>query len=98
MAAASSIIYATAAPSVVDAIPATAVPTFAKDSWKKHSLDAMLLDLPPEEAHRLRIEILAIIAAVKTMCARGDDFQTIRNFVRTRCEQNHMDWKRERGI
>ncbi|RUV54305.1 hypothetical protein EOA85_25365 [Mesorhizobium sp. M5C.F.Ca.IN.020.29.1.1] len=88
-AAAFTIIDATAAPSVADAIPATR---------EKTSLDAMLLELPPEEAQRLRIEILAILAAVKTMCARGDDFQTIRNFVRTRCEQNHMDWKRERGI
>ncbi|RUV75894.1 MAG: hypothetical protein EOR30_17245 [Mesorhizobium sp.] len=88
-AAAFTIIDATAAPSVADAIPATR---------EKTSLDAMLLDLPPEEAQRLRLEILAIIAAVKTMCARGDDFQTIRNFVRTRCQQNQMDWKRERGI
>ncbi|SJM28995.1 hypothetical protein [Mesorhizobium delmotii] len=89
LAAASMIIDATAAPPVDVAIPATR---------KKTSLDAMLLDLPPEEAQRLRLEILAIIAAVKKMCARGDDFQTIRNFVRTRCEQNHMDWKRARGI
>ncbi|MER8484617.1 hypothetical protein [Mesorhizobium sp. M1322] len=71
-AAAFPIIDVTAAP-----IPATRTKT---------SLDAMLLDLPPEEAHRLRIEILAIIAAVKEMCARGDDFQTIRDFVRTRCQ------------
>lgn len=88
-AAAFTIIDATAAPSVADAIPATR---------EKTSLDAMLLQLPPEEAHRLRIEILAILAAVKKMCARGDDFPTIRNFVRTRCQQNQMDWKRERGI
>ncbi|RWJ37455.1 hypothetical protein [Mesorhizobium sp.] len=88
-AAASTIIDATAAPSVADAIPVTR---------EKTSLDAMLLELPPEEAHRLRIEILAILVAVKKMRARGDDFQTIRNFVRTQCQQNHMDWKRERGI
>ncbi|RWO82544.1 hypothetical protein [Mesorhizobium sp.] len=89
LAAASTIIDATAAPSVADAIPATRTKT---------SLDAMLLELPPEEAHRLRIEILAILAAVKKMCARGDDFPTIRNFVRTRCQQNEMDWKRARGL
>ncbi|RWK44341.1 MAG: hypothetical protein EOR45_38935, partial [Mesorhizobium sp.] len=56
LAAASTIIDATAAPSVAEAIPVTR---------EKTSLDAMLLELPPEEAHRLRIEILAIIAAVK---------------------------------
>ncbi|RWI80805.1 hypothetical protein [Mesorhizobium sp.] len=88
LAAASTLIDATAAPSVADAIPSTG----------RESLDALLLQFPPEEAHRLRIEILAILAAVKKMCARGDDFQTIRNFVRTQCQQNHMDWKRERGI
>ncbi|TIL84652.1 MAG: hypothetical protein E5Y73_32330 [Mesorhizobium sp.] len=84
-----TIIDATAAPSVADAIPAMR---------EKTSLDAMLLDLPPEEAHRLRVEMIAIIAAVKEMCARGEDFQTIRDFVRTRSQQNEMDWKRERGI
>lgn len=84
LAAASTIIDATAAP-----IP---------DTREKTSLDAMLLELPPEEAHRLRVEFIAILSAVKEMCARGDDFQTIRNFVRTRCQQNHMDWKRARGI
>ncbi|RWK66096.1 MAG: hypothetical protein EOR49_03280 [Mesorhizobium sp.] len=84
LAAASTIIDATAAP-----IPAMRTKT---------SLDAMLLDLPPEEAQRLRLEIFAIIAAVKERCARGDDFQSIRDFVRTRCQQNEMDWKRERGI
>ncbi|MCF6112369.1 hypothetical protein [Mesorhizobium muleiense] len=88
-AAAFTIIDATAAPSVADAIPVTR---------EKTSLDAMLLDLPPEEAQRLRLEILAILAAVKTMCARGDDFQTIRNFVRTQGQQNEMAWKRERGL
>ncbi|WP_133116154.1 hypothetical protein [Mesorhizobium wenxiniae] len=41
LAAASTIIDATAAPSVADAIPATRTKT---------SLDAMLLELPPEEA------------------------------------------------
>lgn len=65
---------------------------------EKTSLDAMLLELPPEEAHRLRVEILAIIAAVNERCARGDDFQSIRDFIRTRCQQNQMDWKRARGI
>ncbi|MCF6111303.1 hypothetical protein [Mesorhizobium muleiense] len=88
-AAAFTIIDATAAPSVADAIPVMRENT---------SLDAMLLELPPEEAHRLRLEIIAIIAAVKKMCARGDDFPTIRNFVRARCQQNQMDWKRARGI
>ncbi|PAQ01549.1 hypothetical protein LRP31_18850 [Mesorhizobium mediterraneum] len=88
-AAAFTIIDATAASSVADAIPAMR---------EKTSLDAMLLDLAPEEAHRLRVEMIAIIAAVKEMCARGEDFQTIRNFVRTRSQQNQMDWKRERGI
>ncbi|WP_192365885.1 hypothetical protein [Mesorhizobium mediterraneum] len=84
MAAASTIIDATAAP-----IPGTRTKT---------SLDAMLLELPPAEANQLRIELLAIIAAVKERCARGDDFQSIRDFVRTRLQQNQMDWKRARGI
>lgn len=88
-AAAFTIIDATAAPSVADAIPVTR---------EKTSLDAMLLDLPPEEAQRLRLEIFAIIAAVKERCARGDDFESIRNFVKTRCEQNRLDWMRARGI
>jgi hypothetical protein len=65
---------------------------------KKTSLDAMLLELPPEEAHQLRVEFIAIISAVKEMCARGEDFQSIRDFVRTRLEQNQMDWKRLHGV
>ncbi|WP_287229263.1 hypothetical protein [Mesorhizobium sp.] len=88
MASASTIIDATAAPSVADAIPSTG----------KESLDALLLQLPPEEAHRLRIEFIAIISTVREMCARGEDRQSIRDFVRTRCQQNEMDWKREQGI
>ncbi|RWK49417.1 MAG: hypothetical protein EOR47_14160 [Mesorhizobium sp.] len=93
LAAASTII-----PAIGNAAENFSVASFAKDTRKRTSLDAMLLELPPEEAQRLRIEILAILAAVKVMCARGEDFQTIRNFVRTRCEQNHMDWKREHGL
>ncbi|RWN56423.1 hypothetical protein [Mesorhizobium sp.] len=88
LASASTIIDATAAPSVADAIPSTG----------KESLDALLLQLPPEEAHRLRIEFIAIISTVREMCARGEDRQSIRDFVRTRCQQNEMDWKREQGI
>ncbi|RWO31614.1 MAG: hypothetical protein EOS10_14785 [Mesorhizobium sp.] len=67
-------------------------------STGKESLDALLLQLPPEEAHRLRIEFIAIISTVREMCARGEDRQLIRDFVRTRCQQNEMDWKREQGI
>jgi hypothetical protein len=72
-----------------DAIPATR---------KKDSIDAMLLQLPPAEAERLRVEFIALIGAVREMCARGEDRQSIRDFIRTRLQQNQMDWKRERGI
>lgn len=88
LATASTIIHATTAPSAAAAIPSTG----------RASLDAKLLLLPPEEAHRLRIEFIAIISTVREMCVRGEDRQSIRDFVITRCEQNEMAWKRERGI
>jgi hypothetical protein len=65
---------------------------------KKDSLDAMLLQLPPAEAERLRVEFMALIGAVREMSARGEDRQSIRDFIRTRLQQNQMDWKRSRQI
>lgn len=67
-------------------------------TWKKTSLDAMLLELPPTEAERFRVEFIALIGAIREMCAPGEDRQSTSDFIRTQLQQNQTDWQRERGL